>query len=179
MPTFMMSLNWTDQGIRGIKDAPKRVQAGRELAKKVGVEIKQLYLTAGGSDIVLGGAEGDLINAGAGDNIVLVATVSSHREAAFAAAEFLMDYLKTRAPFWKKEERAAGADRRAATASMVFCMAWASWSRASIGGQGRGLLRETRQATPRANRRFLRAPVWRITAARCGIVRASKFDHVS
>jgi molybdopterin synthase catalytic subunit len=45
-----------------------------------------------------------------GDNIVLVATAASHREAAFAAAEFLMDYLKTRAPFWKKEERAAGAD---------------------------------------------------------------------
>ena len=44
-----------------------------------------------------------------GDNIVLVATASSHREAAFAAAEFLMDYLKTRAPFWKKEERAGGA----------------------------------------------------------------------
>ena len=43
-----------------------------------------------------------------GDNIVLVATASSHREAAFAAAEFLMDYLKTRAPFWKKEERAGG-----------------------------------------------------------------------
>jgi len=45
-----------------------------------------------------------------GDNVVLVVTASSHREAAFAAAEFLMDYLKTRAPFWKKEERAGGAD---------------------------------------------------------------------
>jgi len=44
-----------------------------------------------------------------GENIVLVLTASSHREAAFAAAEFLMDYLKTRAPFWKKEERADGA----------------------------------------------------------------------
>ena len=44
-----------------------------------------------------------------GDNIVLVATASSHRDAAFAAAEFLMDYLKTQAPFWKKEEHAAGA----------------------------------------------------------------------
>ena len=43
-----------------------------------------------------------------GENIVLVITTSSHREAAFAAAEFLMDYLKTRAPFWKKEERAGG-----------------------------------------------------------------------
>ncbi|MEA3027396.1 MAG: molybdopterin synthase catalytic subunit [Alphaproteobacteria bacterium] len=39
-----------------------------------------------------------------GENIVLVVTASSHREAAFAAAEFLMDYLKTRAPFWKLVE---------------------------------------------------------------------------
>jgi molybdopterin synthase catalytic subunit len=39
-----------------------------------------------------------------GDNIVLVVTASAHRQAAFAAAEFLMDYLKNRAPFWKKEE---------------------------------------------------------------------------
>jgi molybdopterin synthase catalytic subunit len=38
-----------------------------------------------------------------GDNIVLVATASEHREAAFEAAEFLMDFLKTRAPFWKCE----------------------------------------------------------------------------
>jgi len=40
-----------------------------------------------------------------GDNIVLVVAASVHREAAFAAAEFLMDYLKLNAPFWKKEER--------------------------------------------------------------------------
>ena len=44
-----------------------------------------------------------------GDNIVLVVTASAHRQAAFAAAEFLMDYLKTRAPFWKKEHGPAGA----------------------------------------------------------------------
>jgi molybdopterin synthase catalytic subunit len=43
-----------------------------------------------------------------GDVIVLVATASSHREAAFAAASFLMDYLKTRAPFWKRVEKASG-----------------------------------------------------------------------
>ena len=43
-----------------------------------------------------------------GEAIVLVATASAHRQAAFAAAEFLMDYLKTRAPFWKKVERAGG-----------------------------------------------------------------------
>src|SRR6188472_1388167 len=43
-----------------------------------------------------------------GENIVLVVTASSHREAAFAAAEFLMDYLKTQAPFWKQVESATG-----------------------------------------------------------------------
>jgi len=41
-----------------------------------------------------------------GEDIVLVVTASSHREAAFAAAEFLMDYLKTHAPFWKQIEKA-------------------------------------------------------------------------
>jgi molybdopterin synthase catalytic subunit len=41
-----------------------------------------------------------------GENIVLVVTASSHRADAFAAAEFLMDYLKTRAPFWKQVEAA-------------------------------------------------------------------------
>ena len=43
-----------------------------------------------------------------GDNIVLVVTASDHRQAAFEAAGFLMDYLKTRAPFWKKETDASG-----------------------------------------------------------------------
>lgn len=43
-----------------------------------------------------------------GENIVLVLTASVHREAAFQAAEFLMDYLKTNAPFWKSEKRASG-----------------------------------------------------------------------
>ena len=43
-----------------------------------------------------------------GARIVLVATAAAHRAAAFEAAEFLMDYLKTRAPFWKRELRASG-----------------------------------------------------------------------
>ena len=43
-----------------------------------------------------------------GEDIVLVVTLSSHRQAAFEAAEFLMDYLKTSAPFWKKETGADG-----------------------------------------------------------------------
>ena len=43
------------------------------------------------------------------DQIVLVAVASGHRGDAFAACEFIMDYLKTRAPFWKKEQSAGGA----------------------------------------------------------------------
>lgn len=43
------------------------------------------------------------------DQIVLVATASAHRGAAFAACEFIIDYLKTEAPFWKKEQTAHGA----------------------------------------------------------------------
>ncbi|MDR3495785.1 MAG: molybdenum cofactor biosynthesis protein MoaE [Ancalomicrobiaceae bacterium] len=44
----------------------------------------------------------------AADRIVLVVTLSEHRHEAFAAAEFLMDFLKTRAPFWKRETGADG-----------------------------------------------------------------------
>ena len=43
-----------------------------------------------------------------GENIVLVLTASAHRQAAFQAAEFLMDYLKANAPFWKREEKPTG-----------------------------------------------------------------------
>ena len=43
-----------------------------------------------------------------GDQIVLVVTAASHRGEAFAACEFIMDYLKTRAPFWKKERTSEG-----------------------------------------------------------------------
>ena len=43
-----------------------------------------------------------------GERIVFVAVAAGHRGAAFAACEFLMDYLKVRAPFWKQEERAGG-----------------------------------------------------------------------
>jgi molybdopterin synthase catalytic subunit len=62
-----------------------------------------------------------------GDRIVLVLTASRHRQAAFEAAEFLMDYLKTRAPFWKKEDHGGSArwvDARDADDSAV-----ARWKR--------------------------------------------------
>lgn len=45
-----------------------------------------------------------------GETIMMVATASAHRRAAFEAADFLMDYLKSRAPFWKKELTQDGAD---------------------------------------------------------------------
>ncbi|MCK5744714.1 MAG: molybdenum cofactor biosynthesis protein MoaE [Oricola sp.] len=45
-----------------------------------------------------------------GENIVLVVAASSHRQAAFEAADFMMDFLKTRAPFWKKEHRTDGSE---------------------------------------------------------------------
>jgi uncharacterized protein with GYD domain len=49
---FIVSMNWTDQGIRSVKDSPKRAQAARDLGKKMGVDIKEVYLTSGDSDLV-------------------------------------------------------------------------------------------------------------------------------
>ena len=63
MPTFMCSLSWTDQGIRAIKDAPKRAKASRELAKKLGVEVKQVYLTSGDDDLLV------IVDTPNGDNV--------------------------------------------------------------------------------------------------------------
>ena len=67
MPLFILTINWTDQGIRGVKDAPKRSQAARELAKKLGAEIKQLYLTSGESDLLA------IVEAPSGDNVAKLA----------------------------------------------------------------------------------------------------------
>jgi uncharacterized protein with GYD domain len=63
MPTFILALDWTDQGIRGVKEAPKRSQAAKELAKKCGVEIKQVYLTSGEHDLLL------IVETASGDNV--------------------------------------------------------------------------------------------------------------
>jgi uncharacterized protein with GYD domain len=63
MPTFILTLNWTEQGIRAVKDAPKRSQAAKELAKKLGVEVKQVYLTSGEHDLLL------IVDSTSGDNV--------------------------------------------------------------------------------------------------------------
>jgi uncharacterized protein with GYD domain len=85
---FIVSLNFTDQGIRNIKDAPKRAQAARELAKKIGVEIKQVYLTSGESDLV-----------------VLAETASDDNMAKLAMAIGSQGNVRTRtARAWTEEE---------------------------------------------------------------------------
>jgi molybdopterin synthase catalytic subunit len=68
-----------------------------------------------------------------GDDIVLVITAAAHRQPAFAAAEFLMDYLKTRAPFWKQVEYAgtAGGETRWVEAKACDDALAARWSGAA------------------------------------------------
>jgi uncharacterized protein with GYD domain len=53
MSTYILLVNYTDQGIRNIKDSPKRADAARKLAKTFGVEMKDIYLTMGGYDLVI------------------------------------------------------------------------------------------------------------------------------
>jgi uncharacterized protein with GYD domain len=71
MPMFICSLNWTDQGIRSVKEAPKRAKAAQELAKKVGVEIKEVYLTSGDDDLLV------IIDTADGDNVAKFALALS------------------------------------------------------------------------------------------------------
>jgi uncharacterized protein with GYD domain len=52
MPTYISLLRWTQQGVANVKDSPKGLDAGREAFKKLGVEIKDTYLTMGRYDLV-------------------------------------------------------------------------------------------------------------------------------
>ncbi len=63
MATFILTLGWTEQGIRAVKDAPNRAEASKELARKVGVEIKEVYLTSGDNDLLI------IVDAPNGDNV--------------------------------------------------------------------------------------------------------------
>ena len=64
---FIVNINWTEQGIRSVKDAAKRSAAAKKLAKSLGVEIKQLYLTSGDSDLVA------IVDTPNGDNMAKLA----------------------------------------------------------------------------------------------------------
>ncbi len=63
MPTFLISMNWTEQGIHNIKDAPKRAAAARETAKKLGIELKETYVTTGEFDLLA------IVESASGDNV--------------------------------------------------------------------------------------------------------------
>ena len=53
MPTFICTLHWTDQGIRSVTDALKRRQSARRVAEKLGITIKDIYITTGDSDVLV------------------------------------------------------------------------------------------------------------------------------
>jgi uncharacterized protein with GYD domain len=87
---FIVSLTRTDQGRRGIKDSAKRVQAARDLAKKMGVEIQHIFFTSGDTDIVT------VVNAPNGDNVAkmvlalgALGNVCTKTVRAWSEAEFL------------------------------------------------------------------------------------------
>jgi uncharacterized protein with GYD domain len=85
---YVVTASWTDQGIRAVKDSPKRAKAARELAKKVGVEMKELYLTSG---------EGDLL--------VFLESPNEDNVAKFALAIGSLGYVRTRtARAWTEAE---------------------------------------------------------------------------
>jgi uncharacterized protein with GYD domain len=71
MLTFICSLGWTEQGIKTVKDSPKRADAARALAKKVGVEIKQVYMTSGDDDVLV------ILETEKGDNVAKFALALS------------------------------------------------------------------------------------------------------
>lgn len=68
---FIVSMNFTERGIREIKDDPKRAQAAQDLAKKCGCEIKQIYLTSGEYDLM------HIIETTNGDNMAKYALANS------------------------------------------------------------------------------------------------------
>lgn len=60
---FLLSLTWTEQGIKSVKDFPKRAKAARDLGKKLSVDIQQVFLTSGDSDLLL------IVETPSGDNL--------------------------------------------------------------------------------------------------------------
>ena len=73
MPTFFISMSWTDQGIRAIKEAHQRANYGRELGKKFKVEYKALYMTSGDSDLLA------IVDAPNGDDVAKFVLALSSR----------------------------------------------------------------------------------------------------
>ena len=53
MAKYIILMNWTDQGIRNVKESPKRLDAARDAAKKLGAQINDVYMTMGAFDMVI------------------------------------------------------------------------------------------------------------------------------
>ena len=71
MPSFVITANWTDQGVRKIKDVSKRAKAARELGKKLSVDIKHTFITTGENDLLL------ILDAPDGENVTKFALAIS------------------------------------------------------------------------------------------------------
>lgn len=71
MLTFACSLGWTEQGIKALKDVPKRAKAARKLAEKFNVDIKHVYMTNGDDDVLL------ILESANGDNVAKFALALS------------------------------------------------------------------------------------------------------
>jgi uncharacterized protein with GYD domain len=90
MPTFALSLDWTDHGIRAVKDAPTRSKTARDLAKKLDVDIQHVFLTTGEHDLLL------IVGAPDGENVAKFAltlsslgNVRTHTARAWPESEFM------------------------------------------------------------------------------------------
>lgn len=97
-----------------VRDLPEAPMEAMEIEHYPGMTEKALRSIAGQAverfslgDVLVIHRFGRLVP---GETIMMVGTAARHRADAFAAAEFLMDYLKSRAPFWKREITASGAD---------------------------------------------------------------------
>ncbi|MEK6525549.1 MAG: GYD domain-containing protein [Nitrospirota bacterium] len=53
MPTYISLINWTDQGIRNVKDSPKRLDSAKKMLKEMGSELKAFYMTQGSYDAIV------------------------------------------------------------------------------------------------------------------------------
>jgi len=69
--TVFDKIAFPDQGIRAVKESPKRSQAAKELAKKLGVDVKQVYLTSGEHDLLL------IVESSSGDNVAKFALATA------------------------------------------------------------------------------------------------------
>jgi uncharacterized protein with GYD domain len=89
MSKFLLQLSWTEQGVKAVKNFPKRSQAARKAGKKLGVDIEQVYVTTGDSDLLL------ILESASGDNVAKFAmalasqgNVRTRMSRAWTEAEF-------------------------------------------------------------------------------------------